>query len=266
MIDDTQERNRLIATFYNDDYSLQEIADKLLHHGYKVSKQTVAKVIKKLKDEGALDYAVPAERKEGEDELDDILGTKKSLFRIGVLDIETTGLWSDFGYILCAVIKDLDTGGHEVYRLDETPTMQDRKKLGDVKTWRRIDKELLEKLSEGIQKFDMLVHFNGRSFDIKFINTRLLKNGLPLLPPMKQLDIYQIARHRLRLRSKRLDALKSFLEVDDFEEGHRWEYWQMAGAGVKEGYDYVVEHCKRDVDRLAEVAIKMKNFIEFVAK
>lgn len=206
-----------------------------------------------------------------EKEREDVLKELESAIpfqRVGVLDIETTGLWSDFGYILVAVFKDITagimSGKYEIFRLDETKVMKDEKALKDPETWKRIDRELLEKIMENVKKYDVIVHFNGRNFDIKFLNTRLIKNNLSLLPAVKQVDIYQIAKHRMRLRSKALEALREFLEVDMEAAEHKWEYWQMAAARVKEGFDYVVQHCCRDVDRLAEVAVRMKQFIQYI--
>ena len=188
------------------------------------------------------------------------------MFKIGVLDIETTGLFADFGYVLVAIIRNIDTDEYDVFRLDRCSTYKNQKLRNTPEFWKHVDNELLEKFRECYETYDIVIHYNGRNFDIKFVNTRLIKAGLSILPEMKQLDIYQVAKHRLRLRSKRLDALKDFLEIDKDDEGHRWEYWQMAAAGVEAGYDYVESHCKRDIDRLAEVAKKMKALINFIRK
>lgn len=261
---DKQFINQRIATLYNEGKSYREIEDELLQvDGIKLSYATIGRRIPKLKKDGILD----ATTRDIQDEIiDDIKQLSGGYFRTGVLDIETTGLWADFGYVLCAVIRDLGTGKYDIFRLDKTKGMQDVKNLNDPNTWRKIDKELLELIRQAYEKYDLIIHFNGRNFDIKFLQTRMIKCGLGMLPAMKQLDIYQIAKHRLRLRSKRLDALKEFLDIDREQEGHRWEYWQMAGARIAKGYDFVVEHCKRDVDRLAEVAIAMKPFIDYVKK
>lgn len=190
--------------------------------------------------------------------------------RVGCIDIETTGLWGDFGYVLVAVIRDITSGSKngkvETFRLDETESYKNVKNLSDPAFWKRIDRELLIQISEAISKYDIIVHFNGRNFDWKFLDTRLIKNRLDLLPTTKQIDIFQIAKYKLRLRSKKLDALREFLEVDEESTGHLWEYWQMAAARIKEGYDFVVDHCQRDVDRLAAVAIRMKPFIDYIKK
>lgn len=266
-----EEQKRFVATLYNNNYPIKEIQEKLNEQfGTNHSSSTIFRWVKKMKDDGTLD-CISFESNTNEtveiiSELRQAAGG--SLFKVGVLDIETTGLFSDFGYILCAVIKNLDgtDNNYDIFRLDETPTYRNKKALSSPDVWKRIDRDLLVQLLHAYKKYDIIVHFNGRNFDIKFINTRLVKNRLELLPETKQLDIYQIAKHRLRLRSKRLDALKEFLEIDTKEEGHRWEYWQMAGAGVKEGFDYVVEHCKRDVDRLASVAVELKHFISYITR
>lgn len=189
---------------------------------------------------------------------------RESLFRIGYLDIETTGLSADFGYTLCAVILDEESGMFDVVRIDETKGYYDKKAIGTKEFWKRVDKEILTKFVDMFNKYDIIVHFNGKWFDMAFLNTRLLKHGLKILPDVKQVDIYQVARKHIKTRSKRLDAIKEFLEVDTDVTGHDWEYWQMAGARVKEGLDYVVDHCKRDVERLRIVTHKVKPLIKHI--
>lgn len=263
---DNAEINSRIAYLRHDGKSYQNISDELFDEGINISAEAIRKRVNKLQRTGGMDF-IKDESRDGDgnilDELEQEMG---GLFKVGVLDIETTGLWADFGYILVAVIKNVDTNKYDIFRLDECKSFNNAELRKTPAFWRRVDKELLEKIRQTYEDYDIIVHFNGRNFDIKFVNTRLLKCGLPLLPEMKQLDIYQICKHRIRLRSKRLDAIKDFLEIDDEQEGHKWEYWQMAGAGIKEGYDYVVSHCCRDVDRLAEVAKRMKHYINFIRK
>lgn len=260
--------NSLIATLYNEDIPYESIKSQVQDKfGVDISIDALRKRVERMKESGALDCSdkqLDVDNKA--DILKEIEQEAGGLFKIGVLDVETTGLWADFGYVLCCVIKDIDKNEYEIFRLDECKSYKnpDNRKMPGF--WRRLDKELLEKIREAYEKFDIIVHFNGRNFDIKFLNTRMLKNGIHILPEMKQLDIYQIAKHRLRLRSKRLDALKEFLEIDDEESGHKWEYWQMAANGQKVGFDFVVNHCKKDVDRLAEVARRMKAQINFIRK
>lgn len=188
------------------------------------------------------------------------------LFKIGVLDCETTALVADFGYLLVSVIRNIETGTYDICRLDETPSYKVLENHRKVEFWRRVDREVLERIRAAYENYDIILHYNGRWFDIRFLNTRLIKNELPVLPDMKQVDIYQIARYKLKLASRKLDALKEFLEIDTETTGHQWEYWQMAANGVKEGFDFVVDHCIRDVDRITEAARKIKPLINYIKK
>ncbi len=258
------EINEFIKTLYKQGIGPTEISRRILDRfQVHIAPKSVSERIRAMKRRG--DF-YEEEELEGVDVLKEIEEEAGGLFKIGVLDIETTGLWADFGYVLCAVLKDIETNKYEIFRLDEMPSYRKVKNLENPESWRRIDRELLQKIREKYEEYDIIVHFNGRNFDIKFLNTRLIKNNLPILPDMKQLDIFQIAKCRLRLRSKSLDDLKEFLEVDDERRGHQWEYWQMAAARIKAGHDFVVEHCMKDVDRLAQVTRRMKAQINYIKK
>jgi uncharacterized protein YprB with RNaseH-like and TPR domain len=262
-------QNEFIAYLYNQQYPYKTIQEKYFDEfGTEITIDSLRKRVERMKKQGTLDYIDHNEH--SVDILTELETEVKSqtgqFFKVGVLDSETTGLWADFGYVLCAVIKELGTEQHHVLRLDECESYKDRERLASVEHWRRIDGELVKKIRSKYDEFDIIIGFNSRNFDIKFLNTRLIKNGLDILPEKKHLDIYQIAKTRLRLRSKRLDALREFLEVDNLETGHQWEYWQMAANGVKEGFDFVVDHCKRDVDRLARVAYLLKPLINYIRK
>ena len=263
--------NNQIMKLYEDGLTYQQISDKIRPIAGDLNTEAIRMRINRMrnrkekKEDGT--YDTRTSLSERASILNELGGVNEGLFKIGVLDCETTGLWADFGYLLCAVIKDLGTGKHDVFRLDETKSYKDKDFRNNPKNWNRIDKELLEQFRKVYETYDIIVHFNGRWFDIQFLDTRLLKCRLPALPDMKQIDILNdIARKKLRLRSKRLDALKEFLEIDDLADGHRWEYWQMAANGMKDGFDYVVEHCKRDVDRLEEVAKRVKSHIKIIGK
>lgn len=263
--------NAKILELYNDGRTYEDIQRLIRPIGGELSidalRHRVSRMLKtKDKNENGT-YSSKTTFDERVSILDELGGDGNGEWKIGILDCETTGLWADFGYLLCAVIKNMHTKQYDVFRLDETKAYNERGFRENPKNWSRIDKELLEKFRKAYETYDIIVHFNGRWFDIQFLDTRLLKNRLPSLPDMKQVDILNdIARRKLKLRSKRLDALKEFLEIDDLEDGHRWEYWQMAANGQKSGFDFIVEHCKRDVDRLEEVAKRVKSHIKIIGK
>lgn len=264
---DNMSVNEFIAYMHNNRYKSTEISTAIFNkYGERINSGAISSRIYYMKKKGIINYDNSSIKEDEVEFLDELESESGGLFKTGVIDIETTGLWSDFGYIIVAVIKDMSTGRNIIFRLDQTDHYKECMKNPTVENWKIVDKKICEAIRKAYEKFDIILHYNGRSFDIPFINTRLMKANVPILPDMKQLDLYYIARYKMRLRSKRLDALKEFLDIDTDVMGHCWEYWQMAGAGIKEGFDFVVEHCVRDVDRLTEVAKRMKVFINFIKK
>jgi len=92
--------------------------------------------------------------------------------KVGFLDIETSNLDANFGIILtwCIKIKD----GNIISNMLNN---NDFKQNGSSNMF-RIDKRIVRDLIDEILKLDRLVTHYGRKFDIPFIRTRALIDGL----------------------------------------------------------------------------------------
>lgn len=189
--------------------------------------------------------------------------------KTAVYDIETTGLFADFGYVLTCCFKDVDSGEIKVFRLDETAMFrraQDEFRAGkkglwnDPEFWDVIDIELLDAVRKEFERYNLVLTWNGKWFDEMFLHTRLLRCGLPgLNPGVKHMDVLQLGQRVLKTRSKKQDAVKNFLRVDTEPDTHNWAEWRMAAAGVKEGFDFVADHNIKDVEQLHQIAQKLRN-------
>lgn len=190
-----------------------------------------------------------------------------------VYDIETTNFFADFGIVLTAVFKDVDTGEHKVFRLDETEIVRtnlEKFKRGepslwnDPKFWDVIDIELVDAIRKEFANYNLCITYNGKWFDEMFLNTRLLRCQLPgLASVVKHMDILRLTQRVLKTKSHRLDAVKNFLKIDKEQDTHEWAQWRMAGAMIKEGFDFVVDHNIKDVEQLHQVARDLKNYANF---
>lgn len=190
-----------------------------------------------------------------------------------VYDIETTNFFADFGYVLTAVFKDVDTGEHKVFRLDETSIFKenlDKFKRGEKSLWNDkdfwdvIDIELVDAIRKEFANYNLCITYNGKWFDEMFLNTRLLRCQLPgLAAGVKHMDILRVTQKVMKTKSHRLDSVKNFLKIDNEVDTHEWAMWRMAGAGIKEGFDFVVDHNIKDVEQLHEVARTLKNYANF---
>lgn len=174
-------------------------------------------------------------------------GTKREP-KVLFFDIESTGLNATFGTILCIGHKFLSDP--EVH----VPTILDKRRKKDMLD----DKALVERFSKVYNWCDYSVgHYSSR-FDLPMIRTKLLKYGLPPLPPKPHIDTWWIARRELKLHSNRLAVLQDFLGVAHSKTPLKPDDWIQAAHGSKAALDYIVEHCRQDVLVLEEVFLKLR--------
>jgi len=170
------------------------------------------------------------------DEAEGTLGRTGELpDRIGYFDIETTSLYPQKGYILCASVA-YDDGLVTTWRIDEF--LHEHHMLNQMYLYLH-------------DMLDILVTWNGRYFDIPWTNYRLQKaKESPL--SIRHLDaMYMVSRNA---PSRSLDKVSKALGVQDTEEegevyktGYDESIWQAAMRGDKESMDYIVDHNRKDV-------------------
>lgn len=126
--------------------------------------------------------------------------------RILLLDIETApnlayvwGIWQenvpidrivDSGYVLCFSAKWL--GDEEVH-------------FASVHEHGR--KRMLKKAHAMLSAADVVVHYNGKSFDIPTLNKEFALEGMLPPSPYKQVDLLKVVRNRFRFVSNKLDFI-----------------------------------------------------------
>jgi uncharacterized protein YprB with RNaseH-like and TPR domain len=184
-----------------------------------------------------------------------------SVDKVGFLDIETTNLKANMGYMLAYCIKDM--GSNTIY-CDTLNKKDVRKYLtstakGDVV---EPDKRILKRCGEDVKRFDRIVTWYGRRFDVPFLKTRCLiaDEEFPFYGELIHDDLYFIARYKLCFTSNRLATVARALFGETQKthfDGHTWLPAQM---GDKRALDEVLDHCKRDVLELEKIYYKIINF------
>lgn len=159
------------------------------------------------------------------------------------VDLEMTNLSANFGRILCGCIKPYGQPV-QTFRIDETTA-------GKKEPWN--DGELAVALRDAIQGQFMIVSYNGIMFDVKYLNSRLMKHGQEVLRKPLHKDLLFTAKFAFALSDNRLITVQEFLGLDTKKTRLDPEQWNMAAAGSSAALDYVVEHCVADVGVLEEV-------------
>jgi len=115
---------------------------------------------------------------------------------------------------------------------------------------------LLKQVFEVMSQAELTVTWYGREgkgFDQRYVNTRLLDARLPKLPDIPMVDLYLTSRDRLRLSSNRLANVQDFLRLKAKKTLIKKRVWRQAQAGDVKSIKYISHHCKNDILVLREV-------------
>lgn len=121
------------------------------------------------------------------------------------------------------------------------------------------DAYVVKAFHDVLMSADCLVAHNGDQFDLKYLKTRMLKHGLPTLPPITSIDTYKVAKQNLLFNSNRLDYLGKFLGFGGKKSTPKG-LWMKVLNGEKAAIRTMVEYNKHDVVLLEKVFLKLRSF------
>lgn len=168
--------------------------------------------------------------------------------RAAYLDIECTNLDADFGQILSYAIKPQGQV-RVISALIEARTLDDEKKL-------------LEKFIEDIAPFNVWITYYGTGFDIPFLRARFMYHGLsfPGYGAARHIDLYYVARGRMKLTSRRLARVSEFLGIEG-KTPLKGDMWVRAALGDRQALGYVLDHNIADVEVLEQVHARLEKYM-----
>lgn len=157
--------------------------------------------------------------------------------RIGFFDIECSNLNADFGIVLSYCIKAED--GPILSRLITPEELRSG----------IFDRRLMEQFCEDAHKFDRLIGFYSARFDMPFLRTRSIfyKLNFPRWKELKHTDVYDIAKRKLNLHSRRLGILCSFFGIEAKEHPLTPSIWVSALSGDEKALKFILTHNQEDV-------------------
>ena len=166
-------------------------------------------------------------------------------------DIEASGLNADYGSMLCMSYKNF---GSEVKTIVV-------KQPGN-------DEELALKAKEILESAKCWLSFNGKMFDIRFINSSLLYYGHPPVDKRHHLDLYFQLKPKIRASRKGLGPLAGWLKLSEGKMGVSQSVWREAPDPVmwKEHKKTLVARCESDVRVLENMYKRTKSFIGEVTR
>lgn len=168
---------------------------------------------------------------------------------IGIFDIETTGLKSNWSHMLSWCMKEHNKN---IIHSDLITRREARDKN---------DKRIIKSAVREIKKYDRIVGHYSMRFDIPYVRSRALYYGIdfPGYRDLYHTDTYYLARMKFAIHSNRLGALCQFFGIEAKTHPMTPELWKRAGAGEPEALAEILLHCKEDVrstDKLFNLLLK----------
>ena len=161
--------------------------------------------------------------------------------RVGFFDIETSNLDGDFGIMLSYCILDGATGTILYTVLSKSDI--DGAKIG------KEDRRVVQACIRDLAKFDRIVGFYSKRFDVPFVRTRAMscEVDFPQYGTIVHDDVYFVIRHRFKLSSNRLENACRVILGDTNKTRIEPKYWRAAVRGDKKSLAWILDHNKKDV-------------------
>lgn len=177
--------------------------------------------------------------------------------KLFVFDVETTSLDANRGHILCASGKWV--GNKKIYkwRIDESDG------FGTTPGSWFDDSAIVLGIKEQVERADAVIAYYGGygRFDVPYVNTRLIANGLEPLPPCTVIDPHKAAKSRLKLARNTLDAVSTLFDTETRKGFVPWEHWLQAQYGNRKSMKILLDYCVDDVLTLEDLYVKIRPLI-----
>ena len=129
----------------------------------------------------------------------------------------------------------------------------------------RKDITLLRWVHSLLTMADIVVTQNGKAFDIKKLNARMLAEGLPPYSPIRQIDTKEVAKRHFGFTSNRLEWMGKNIAKVAKSEHRKFPGFELWAECLQDNYDAWKEmekYNKQDVIATEQLYLKMRPWVE----
>lgn len=112
---------------------------------------------------------------------------------------------------------------------------------------------MVERAFALLDEADIVVHFNGRKFDIPHLNREIDGYRLGVPAPYKQVDLLQVAKKHFRFASNKLAHITAELGLSGKLDHSGHELWVRCLAGDPAAWAEMTAYCCQDVRTTEEL-------------
>lgn len=109
---------------------------------------------------------------------------------------------------------------------------------------------MLDTIYQLMEEADVIVHYNGTSFDIPTLNKEFLMAGWTAPSPYKQVDLLKVVRKQFRFPSNKLSYISSELGIGGKVNHKGMELWRECMAGDANSWETMKAYNIQDVNLL----------------
>lgn len=102
-----------------------------------------------------------------------------------------------------------------------------------------------------LNQADVVIHYNGKRFDIPWLNSMFLTEGLTPPSPFKQIDLLNVVKKRFKFPSYKLQYVAGRLKLGSKADTGGFELWKGVMANNPTAWKKMEKYNKQDV-RLTE--------------
>lgn len=122
-------------------------------------------------------------------------------------------------------------------------------------------RQMLKGIRKLLDEADVVVHYNGTSFDIPTLNKEFLIHGFGPPSPYRQVDLYTVVKARFRFPSNKLDYVLQTLKLGRKVRHPGFEMWVACMAKDPKAWATMRRYNIGDVKGLERLYDKMKPWV-----
>jgi hypothetical protein len=124
------------------------------------------------------------------------------------------------------------------------------------------DKRLVAEVRSLLDEADIIVTQNGIDFDMKILNTRLLKHGMSPPSPYKNVDTKREAKKYFRMPSNKLDDIGDYFDAGKKMEHEGFPLWERCMEGNEKAWAKMKKYNAQDVKLTEKIYLVMRPFMK----
>lgn len=123
-------------------------------------------------------------------------------------------------------------------------------------------KGMLKLLRDLLDEADVVLHYNGQSFDIPWIRGELMLEGFEPPSPVQQIDLYRHLKRNSKFISGKLDYAAQRLLEDRKEDHSGISMWIGCLQGKRRDWDQMRKYALKDTELLFPLYERVRPYIE----